>query len=165
LPTQFESVQDRYQALQKKYTLLVTEKPDAANRIATALDTQGKPKKAFTNGVPYYEAYRDGNIVVVPALGHLYTVTSKERTRDYPVFDYQWVPRYMAEKGASRIRTWLKAIADLAKDADAFVNGCDYDIEGSIIGYTILKYACGEKHPHREGASGFLQALDAPAGF
>lgn len=129
----------------QKYTLLITEKPDAANRIATALDTQGKPRKGFVNGVPYYEAYRDGNIVVVPALGHLYTVTSKERTRDYPVFDYQWVPRYMAEKGASRIRTWLKAIADLSKDADAFINGCDYDIEGSIIGYTILKYACGEK--------------------
>jgi DNA topoisomerase-1 len=33
----------------------------------------------------------------------------------------------------------------LAKDAEAFVNGCDYDVEGSIIGYTILKYACGEK--------------------
>jgi DNA topoisomerase-1 len=84
----------------QKYTLLITEKPDAANRIATALDEQGKPKKAFANGVPYYEAYRGGNIVVVPALGHLYTVTSKERTRDYPVFDYQWVPKYLAEKGA-----------------------------------------------------------------
>jgi len=129
----------------QKYTLLITEKPDAANRIATALDEQGKPKKAFANGVPYYEAYRGGNIVVVPALGHLYTVTSKERTRDYPVFDYQWVPKYLAEKGASRIRTWLRAISDLAKDAEAFVNGCDYDVEGSIIGYTILKYACGEK--------------------
>ncbi len=129
----------------QKYTLLITEKPDAASRIATALDEQGKPKKAFINGVPYYEAYRDGNIVVVPALGHLYTVTSKERNRDYPVFDYQWVPKYLAEKGASRIRTWLRAISDLAKDAEAFVNGCDYDIEGSIIGYTILKYACGEK--------------------
>jgi DNA topoisomerase-1 len=129
----------------QKYTLLITEKPDAASRIATALDEQGKPKKAFINGVPYYEAYRDGNIVVVPALGHLYTVTSKERNRDYPVFDYQWVPKYLAEKGASRIRTWLRAISDLAKDAEAFVNGCDYDIEGSIIGYTILKYACREK--------------------
>ena len=86
------------------------------------------------------------NIVVVPALGHLYTITSKGRAkRDYPVFDYQWVPKYLAERGAARIRTWLKVISDLAKDAETFVNGCDYDIEGSIIGYTILKYACGEK--------------------
>ena len=128
-----------------KYTLIVTEKPDAANRIATALDARGKPKKSIQNGVPYYEAYRSGNIVVVPALGHLYTITSKQKKRNYPVFDYHWVPRYQAEKKAGRIRVWLKVISDLAKEAEMFVDGCDFDIEGSIIGYTILKYACGEK--------------------
>jgi DNA topoisomerase-1 len=129
----------------EKYTLVITEKPDAANRIALALDVDGKPKKAVSNGVPYYQAYRDGNIVVVPALGHLYTITSKQKGCGYPVFDYQWVPRYQAERGASRIRVWLKVIAQLAKDAEGFVDACDFDIEGSIIGYTILKYACGGK--------------------
>ncbi|MGD6807893.1 MAG: DNA topoisomerase I [Candidatus Bathyarchaeia archaeon] len=129
----------------QRYTLIITEKPDAANRIATALDAEGKPQKQNKNCVPYYQAYRDGEIVVVPAIGHLYTVTSKTKQRGYPVFDYQWVPRYLAEKGASRIRTWLKVISDLAQDAENFVDGCDFDIEGSIIGYTILKYACGEK--------------------
>jgi DNA topoisomerase I len=128
-----------------KYTLIITEKPDAANRIATALDADAKPKKSFINGVPYYQAYRDGDIVVVPALGHLYTIMSKQKVRGYPVFDYQWVPRYLAERGASRIRTWLKVIAQLAVDAEGFVDACDFDIEGSIIGYTILKYACGGK--------------------
>ncbi|HLN45772.1 MAG TPA: toprim domain-containing protein, partial [Candidatus Sulfotelmatobacter sp.] len=121
-----------------KYTLIVTEKPDAANRIAIALDENGKPKKSVNSGVPYYQAYRDGNIVVVPALGHLYTVTSKEK--GYPVFDYKWVPRYQAERGASHIRTWLKVIGQLARDAKNFVDACDFDVEGSIIGYTILKY-------------------------
>jgi DNA topoisomerase-1 len=130
----------------EKYTLIVTEKPDAANRIAMALDANGKPKKTVENGVPYYQAYRNGNIVVVPALGHLYTVASKEKAkRDYPVFDYQWVPRYLAERGASRIRVWLKVIAELAQNAEGFVDACDFDIEGSIIGYSILKYACGGK--------------------
>jgi DNA topoisomerase-1 len=130
----------------EKYTLVVTEKPDAANRIALALDANGKPKKTVENGVPYYQAYRNGNIVVVPALGHLYTVASKEKAkRDYPVFDYQWVPRYLAERGASRIRVWLKVIAELAQKAEGFVDACDFDIEGSIIGYSILKYACGGK--------------------
>ena len=128
-----------------KYTLIITEKPDAANRIATALDEQNRPKKAVQNGVPYYKAYRRGNIVVVPALGHLYTITSKQKGRNYPVFDYHWVPRYQAEKKATRIRVWLGVISDLAKEAETFVDGCDFDIEGSIIGYTILKYACGEK--------------------
>jgi DNA topoisomerase I len=129
----------------EKYTLIITEKPDAANRIATALDVEGKPKKNVSNGVPYYQAFCNGNLVVVPALGHLYTITSKKRGRGYPVFDYQWVPRYIAERGASRIRVWLKVIAQLAKDAEGFVDACDFDVEGSIIGYTILKYACGDK--------------------
>ena len=129
----------------EKYTLIITEKPDAANRIAMALDTDGKPKKTVSNGVPYYQAYRDGNIVVVPALGHLYTISSKLKGRSYPVFDYQWVPRYQAERRACRIRVWLKVIAQLAKEADGFVDACDFDLEGSIIGYSILKYACGGK--------------------
>jgi DNA topoisomerase-1 len=127
-----------------KYTLIVTEKPDAAKRIATALDAEGKPKKTQSNGVPYYEVYNNGNLVVVPALGHLYTITSKQK-RDYPVFDYQWVPLHLAERKASRIRTWLNVISKLAQEADGFVDACDYDIEGSIIGYSILKYACGGK--------------------
>jgi DNA topoisomerase-1 len=128
-----------------KYTLIVAEKPDSAFRIATALDQDGKPKKAIISGVPYYQAYRDGDIIVVPALGHLYTVASKNKGNVYPVLDYHWVPRYQAERGAKRIRIWLKVIADLAKDAASFVDACDFDIEGSIIGFTILKYACGGK--------------------
>jgi DNA topoisomerase-1 len=91
-------------------------------------------------------AKRSGDIVVVPALGHLYTVASaKKRKREYPVFDFQWVPRYLAERGAAQVRTWLKVISKLAENADKFIDACDYDVEGSIIGYSILKYACGGK--------------------
>ena len=54
-------------------------------------------------------------------------------------------PRYLAERRASKIRVWLKVIANLAIDAEDFVDACDFDIEGSIIGYCILKYACGGK--------------------
>ncbi|MGZ4849988.1 MAG: DNA topoisomerase I [Candidatus Bathyarchaeia archaeon] len=129
-----------------RYTLIITEKPDAAKRIAAALDNDGNAKKLIDNGVPFYQANRNGEIIVVPALGHLYTIDSKERnSRDCPVFDYQWVPRYLVERGASRIRVWLKVIAKLAKNAEVFIDACDFDIEGSIIGYCILKYACGSK--------------------
>ena len=129
-----------------KYTLIITEKPDAASRIASALDADGKAERKVENGVPYYVAKRSEDIVVVPALGHLYTVASKKRgKRSYPVFDFHWVPRYLAERGASQIRTWLKVISKLSENADSFIDACDYDIEGSIIGYSILKYACGSK--------------------
>ena len=129
-----------------KYTLVITEKPDAASRIASALDAEGKAEKTVENGVPYYVAKRSEDIVVVPALGHLYTVASEKRgKRGYPVFDFHWVPRYLAERGAAQIRTWLKVISKLAENADKFIDACDYDVEGSIIGYSILKYACGNK--------------------
>jgi DNA topoisomerase-1 len=129
-----------------KYTLIITEKPDAANRIAAALDADECAKKIVEGGVPFYRAYQNGDLVVVPALGHLYTVASRVKAeRGYPVFDYQWVPRYLAERKASAIRVWLKVITKLAENAEVFVDACDFDIEGSIIGYCILKYACGGK--------------------
>ena len=83
--------------------------------------------------------------MVVPALGTLHCCKKEKSRRDYPVFDYQWVPRYLAERGASKIRVWLKVIAELAENAEVFVDACDFDVEGSIIGYCILKYACGGK--------------------
>jgi len=129
-----------------KYTLIITEKPDAAQRIASALDAKGKAKKMEDKGVPYYVAKRDGEIIVVPALGHLYTVAEERSGRNYyPVFSFKWAPRYAVERGAKQIRTWLEIISKLANNADMFIDACDYDIEGSIIGYCILKYACDNK--------------------
>ena len=70
-----------------KYSLVITEKPDAAKRIAESLDFDGKPRKMVEDKVPYYLAKRNKNLVVVPALGHLYTVTSERKGRGiYPVF-------------------------------------------------------------------------------
>lgn len=132
--------------LLRRHTLIITEKPDAAFRIALALDVEGKPKKKVRKGVPYYMAKRSMCIIIVPALGHLYTVAEEKRgQRDYPVFDFQWVPRYLVERDASRIRTWLEVISKLAENADRFIDACDYDVEGSVIGYSILKYACNSK--------------------
>lgn len=129
-----------------KYTLVVTEKPDAALRIASALDVRGKAKRMVDHGVPYYMARRDREIVVVPALGHLYAIAAEKSARShYPVFSFKWVPRYAVEKDAGRIRVWLEVISKLAKEADAFIDACDYDIEGSVIGYSVLKYACQDK--------------------
>ncbi len=130
----------------KNYTLIVTEKPDAAKRIAEALDSQGKPRQFKENGVPYFVASRDRDLVVVPAIGHLYTIVHETGTRsNYPVFNFKWTPRHLAEKDAKRIGYWIETFSKLSHDADTFVSACDYDIEGSLIGYSILKYACGGK--------------------
>jgi DNA topoisomerase-1 len=84
--------------------------------------------------------------VIVPALGHLYTVVEERAGRHYyPVFSFKWAPRYLAERGAKKIRTWIETISKLAEEAEEFIDACDYDIEGSLIGYCILKYACNDK--------------------
>ena len=127
-----------------KYTLIVAEKPDAAQRIAEALDLRGKPEKAETNHVPYFLATRDRPLVIISALGHLYTVAHEDGKRSqYPVFDLKWTPRHLVEKNAKHVKTWIEVISKLAEGADQFIDACDYDTEGALIGYTILKFACG----------------------
>ncbi len=130
----------------QKHTLIITEKPDAAQRIAEALDLRGKPQRHEDRTVPYFKATRDKPLTIVSALGHLYTVVQESgRKSDYPVFNYRWAPRHEAEKKAKHIETWIQVISKLAEDADNFIDACDYDIEGTLIGYTILKYACKDK--------------------
>jgi DNA topoisomerase-1 len=128
------------------YTLIVTEKPDAAKRIAYALDTKSKPEHHKKNGVPYFVAQRDRQLVIVPAIGHLYTIIQEKGKHSiYPVFNFKWAPRHLAERKAKNIQYWVETFHELSKNADAFMSACDYDIEGSLIGYCILKYACGDK--------------------
>ena len=131
----------------KGHTLIIAEKFDAAQRIASALSPEGPPKRKTYRSIPYFEFKRDGKkFVVTPAMGHLYTVTQESGGRSlYPVFDFKWAPRHLAERGAKKIKTVISAIERLSKDASEFINATDYDVEGSLIGYMILKHACGGK--------------------
>ncbi|WP_461866867.1 DNA topoisomerase I [Thermococcus sp.] len=124
-------------------TLIIAEKPNVARKIAYAL-AEGKPVRKTLNGVPYYEFSRDGKrIIVAPAVGHLFTLAPKTKVYGYPIFDIEWVPVYVAEKGKSYAKDYVKTLRELAKRADEFIVACDYDTEGEVIGYTALKYACG----------------------
>ena len=128
------------------YTLVITEKPETARRIAFALDRANRPRKMCERGAPYYVAQQNEEIFVVPALGHLYTVAAEKSAKAaFPLLRFKWVPRYLAEKKAKQTRQWLETFTKLSGKASRFVDACDYDIEGSIIGYNILKYACKGK--------------------
>ena len=126
---------------------VLCEKPSTAERIAKALDENGKPQKKETDRVPYYETFRVGKrLIVVAALGHLYTVAPKVTDRNiYPVFEFDWVPRYTAERDSRDTKKWVEVITNLSKGVQEYILATDYDIEGATLGYTILKYACGEK--------------------
>ncbi len=126
-------------------TVIVCEKPDAAARVARALDEDGDPRRMESQGVPFYESHnRQETILVCSALGHLYAVDSNTHTsrRFYPVWDFEWKPKHLIDKKSARLGRWIQVISSLANKADRYINACDYDLEGSLIGYTILRYAC-----------------------
>ncbi len=132
------------------YELIITEKPSAAEKIAQALaDTTAK--KISDNGVPYYTLKHNGKeIVVTCAAGHLYTVTESEKKGwTYPVFDIKWEASSKVSKDAAFNAKFLSTIKKLAKDAKEFTIATDFDIEGEVIGYNVLKYACKQKDGKR----------------
>lgn len=121
-------------------TLLVAEKPKSAWRIAQAI---GNPITKEINGVKYYEVKSKGeNITVVPAVGHLLILKQKNKGWTYPVFDVEWKEAFKINKKAKFTEKYYKAIKKLGEKAETFINGCDYDIEGSVIGRNVIHYIC-----------------------
>jgi DNA topoisomerase-1 len=125
-------------------TFIICEKPSAAAKVAAAL-ADGKVAKKELNGAPYYEFERDGKqILVSSALGHLFTLKNLRPMKDYPVYDIDWVPTYKVDKKAARTEPFIEAIKELSKGADEFISATDYDTEGAVIGYNVLRFLCGE---------------------
>lgn len=129
--------------------MVISEKPTAARKIATALDEQGTPKEVKRGKVSYFECSRgDDSLIVVYALGHLYEIKQTEKGWKYPRMDMEWVPKYEVNKKASDIKKIIQLISRLSKEVNQFVVATDYDIEGSLIGYLTLKYACKADPDH-----------------
>jgi DNA topoisomerase-1 len=134
----------------KDYELIIAEKPSAAKKIAQALST-GKVIINRDKGVIDYSiTYGDKDIVVVNAVGHLYGLSQKSGTKkEYPVFDIEWVPSSKINKSSAFTTKYLSRIKKLAKDAKEFTVATDYDIEGEVIGWNIIRFACKQKDANR----------------
>lgn len=123
--------------------MLITEKPSAAKKIAQALDDNKSPREIKRGKISYFECTRGAsNLIVVYALGHLFELKQSEKGWAYPRFENDWVPKYEVDKKATNTRPLIDLIKQLSKGIDDFVVATDYDIEGSLIGYLTLKYAC-----------------------
>ncbi len=130
----------------KGYELIITEKPQAALKIASAL---GKSVKRDYQKIPYYEINRNGKkIVVVCAVGHLFTLTQKVSGSSVPIFDIGWVPNYMVRK-QDFTKKYYDTILKLVKDASEITVATDYDLEGEVIGLNVVRYICGQKDANR----------------
>ena len=72
------------------YTLIITEKPAAASKIANAL-ADDDVKEIKKGRITYYEISHSGKKIIVGcAVGHLYTVAEKNKSFAYPAFDIEW---------------------------------------------------------------------------
>ena len=130
--------------LSEGYILVIAEKPKAANKIAEAFSGV----KCRSGRVPYWVARWGSRIlVIVPAAGHLFGLTTNER--GFPVFSYYWAPLWVIDEDSKHTRYFFETIRRLARGAKLFVNACDYDIEGSVIGYNILRALNAEKRAFR----------------
>ena len=122
------------------HTLIVAEKPSVALRVALALG-DGRPLRKSIAGVGYFEIYKEGNtLYVVAAAGHLFTLAQKGPNKALPIFDVEWVASYKSNKEAYFTKRYLDTIKEVGKNCDSFINACDYDIEGTVIGTNIIKY-------------------------
>ncbi len=125
------------------HEVIICEKPKSSEKIAKAISRNAK-KNSYKK-VPYYEFEENGKkTTVLSAVGHLYslspTVSGQEK-----IFDVEWVPLYEKDKQKKYVKGYVDAIKKLSKGADSYMHACDYDIEGTLIGYNALKYGCGQE--------------------
>src|SRR3989344_4855655 len=134
----------------ENYELIICEKPSQAEKIAEAL-AEKKPKRLSINKVPYYELeHKSKRILVGCAVGHLFTLVEKEKNGwNYPVFDVEWRESHSAKKGSEFSKKYLDVLKKISKDADSFIVACDYDDEGSVIGYNCIRYIAKQKDAKR----------------
>jgi len=131
---------------EKGYELIITEKPQAALKIATAL---GNATQKTFNKIAYYELERKGKkIIVACAVGHLFTLKQNSPGSTIPVFDISWIPNYIAKKGDFTKR-YYDTILSLVKMAGSVTVATDFDIEGELIGLNVVRYICNQKDANR----------------
>ncbi|MCE4599385.1 MAG: DNA topoisomerase I [Desulfurococcales archaeon] len=131
--------------LPKGSIAVIAEKPRAAEKIAKAI---GSPVKCRMYGVPYWLVRVDGrSVVVASTAGHMYAPSTDER--GYPTYNYYWAPIWESDRKAGYLKKYYRLLSSLLRQASMYVNACDYDIEGSVIGYMIIKHLGDERRAYR----------------
>ena len=114
--------------------IIIAEKPKAAYRIASSL---GSAKRIRMGKVSVYKV---NSSYVVPAVGHLFVLAEKKPSSSYPVFDVEWKPIYEVNKKAYYTKPYIAVLKRMLEKASSVVVACDFDTEGSLIGYNVYRF-------------------------
>lgn len=136
--------------------IIITEKPDASRKIAEALS--GKYEKSLKKKEKrraYWYEFKKGKdkFFIVPAVGHIFALDTIKDGRgwSYPTFKTRWVASFQkkgsefSEKYYRNIEDILSKISGMLETSEGaakanFIIATDYDREGSVIGYNILRF-------------------------
>ncbi len=130
----------------KDSILIITEKPQAALKIASSL---GNPRKYSENKVPFYELEKSGNkIIVASAVGHLFNLTYSKGQTGWPIFKTEWIPSY-TQKNAAFTKNYYNLLKKLARRAKEVIIATDYDNEGEVIGWNVLRFIVKKENAKR----------------
>jgi DNA topoisomerase-1 len=152
----------------KRFILGIAEKPTAAKQISKILDSKAK-KIAFkvtrienktkrislpsTDG--YYLTANKKELLIIPALGHLLTLTQDGMGWQYPVYDFKWIPNHLSIKKLSdltdfhlRIESTVEVMRYFANQTKQHMIMTDYDEEGEVIGAILLAKLVGNDSLH-----------------
>lgn len=121
-------------------TLIICEKPQAAEKIAAALSNGTDEKIKDKNGVSYYQFNRDGKSFLVGcAVGHLFGIKQTVARAEFPSFEVAWMPNYESKTGAYT-KKYYDVLKHLAQDSNEIIVATDYDVEGEVVGWNVVRF-------------------------
>lgn len=142
---------------EKKSTLIITEKPQAAAKIAHALSNGTDEKHTNKQKVSYYEFGKNNkNYLVGCAVGHLLGLQQIPKRSKFPNFEIAWKPNYERKNGAYT-KKYYNQLKKLAKQADEFIVATDYDVEGEVIGWNVVRFIAKQDNAKRMKFSSLTQ--------
>jgi DNA topoisomerase I len=133
----------------KDATLIITEKPAAAAKIAAALSGATDEKITDKNKVSYYEFYKGSQRYLVGcAVGHLYGVQQIAKRGPFPNFEVDWFPAGRKKK-KDFTKKYLTVLRKLVRESREFIVATDFDVEGEVIGWNVVRFVCKRKDAKR----------------
>jgi DNA topoisomerase-1 len=133
----------------KDAILIITEKPAAAAKIAAALSGATDEKITDKNKVSYYEFYKGPQRYLVGcAVGHLFGVQQVEARGPFPNFDIDWFPTGRKKK-KDFTKKYLAVLRKLVRESKEFIVATDFDVEGEVIGWNVVRFVAKKKDAKR----------------